>query len=210
MQDRADRLREAFERYAGGKISANEAAKRWGWNPNTFRSNMNGAAPYSYLSAVKYAERLGVSPDWLYAGVGEMQAVPRAVVQLREVPVIPWPAAATIECAADLEEADELERITLTGLGEGDYFGVTMHDDSMDRVALSESIVIIRIDNNAPKPGGYYLFSLGGDTMLRRFEDDPCRLEPESWNAKYATRFLRQHERWHTIGPLALAIQKFT
>ncbi len=210
MQDRAARLRQAFERYAGDSLSANEAAKRWGWNANTFRSNMNGGAPFGYTAAVKYGERLGVSADWLYAGTGEMAAEPRAVAQLREVPIIPWPAAARIGSAVDLEDADEVGRITLTGLDDGRYFAVTIHDDSMDRIAPPGSNLVIRIDGGAPAPGGYYLFVFDGTTLFRRFEEDPCRLEPASWSDKHRTRFLRNGEQWRTIGPLAATFRIFT
>ena len=65
MDERFLRLRQA--RTAKGFDSASAAADAFGWNRNTYVSNENGNAPFSYRRAKDYAAAFGVSAEWLYA-----------------------------------------------------------------------------------------------------------------------------------------------
>lgn len=71
MESRADRLRKA--RIARGYATAAAAAEAFGWNPNTYSSNENGNAPFSYKKAKEYASAFVVRPEWLYDGQGTMR-----------------------------------------------------------------------------------------------------------------------------------------
>jgi len=64
VDERFLRLRQA--RTAKGFDSASAAADAFGWNRNTYVSNENGNAPFSYRRAKDYAAAFGVSPEWLY------------------------------------------------------------------------------------------------------------------------------------------------
>lgn len=79
---RAQRLRQA--RIDRGFETAAAAADAFGWNRNTYASNENGNAPFSYRRAKEYAAAFGVAPEWLYDAAGAMQ--PAAAEGL--VPVI--------------------------------------------------------------------------------------------------------------------------
>lgn len=70
MTERHDRLRQA--RIAAGFTSAADAARRFGFTYNTYKSNENGAAPFSFDQAQDYAKAFKVSAEWLYAGTGSM------------------------------------------------------------------------------------------------------------------------------------------
>lgn len=73
MEDQPhDRLRKA--RLAAGLKGPSEAARRFGWSPNTYKSNENGNAPFSFSAAKEYAEAYGVRAEWLYDGVPPMRA----------------------------------------------------------------------------------------------------------------------------------------
>ena len=61
-------------RKARGLASASEAAVAFGWNRNTYISNENGNAPFSFNKAKVYARAFGVRPEWLYDGKGAMKA----------------------------------------------------------------------------------------------------------------------------------------
>jgi transcriptional regulator with XRE-family HTH domain len=63
---RGERLKRARE--AAGFKTASAAAKANGWNRNTYSSNENGNAAYSYKAARGYAHAFGVSVGWLYDG----------------------------------------------------------------------------------------------------------------------------------------------
>jgi len=68
---RANRLKAA--RTACGYKTAAAAAAAFRWSPNTYGSNENGNAPFSFRRAKDYAEAFGVRAEWLYDG-----ALPKA------------------------------------------------------------------------------------------------------------------------------------
>ncbi|MDO8901395.1 MAG: helix-turn-helix transcriptional regulator [Phenylobacterium sp.] len=72
MNDRSDRLRQA--RLDAGHETAAAAAEAFGWNRNTYASNENGNAPFSYRKAKDYAAAFGVSAEWLYDAAGPIRA----------------------------------------------------------------------------------------------------------------------------------------
>jgi transcriptional regulator with XRE-family HTH domain len=71
MDGRAQRLRQA--RLDHGFETAAAAADAFGWSRNTYASNENGNAPFSYRRAKEYAVAFGVSPEWLYDAAGSMR-----------------------------------------------------------------------------------------------------------------------------------------
>jgi SOS-response transcriptional repressor LexA len=71
--DRASRLRSA--RVALGYPTAAAAADAFGWNRNTYASNENGNAPYSFGKARAYGAAFGVDPMWLYDGAESTRPV---------------------------------------------------------------------------------------------------------------------------------------
>src|SRR6185312_1983767 len=64
--ERANRLRDA--RISRGFATAKAAAESFGWNLNTYGSNENGNAAFSYQKAKAYAAAFGVRAEWLYDG----------------------------------------------------------------------------------------------------------------------------------------------
>jgi phage repressor protein C with HTH and peptisase S24 domain len=71
MDDRFQRLRLA--RTEQGYETAAAAADAFGWNRNTYSSNENGNASFSYRRAKEYAAAFGVRPEWLYDAAGAMR-----------------------------------------------------------------------------------------------------------------------------------------
>jgi phage repressor protein C with HTH and peptisase S24 domain len=76
MDERHVRLQQA--RHAKGFETAVAAADAFGWNSNTYRSNENGNAPFSYRRAKEYAAAFGVRPEWLYDAAGPMLPATRS------------------------------------------------------------------------------------------------------------------------------------
>ena len=71
MDGRAQRLRQA--RVDRGYETAAAAADAFGWSRNTYASNENGNAPFSYRRAKEYAVAFGVGAEWLYDAAGAIQ-----------------------------------------------------------------------------------------------------------------------------------------
>jgi transcriptional regulator with XRE-family HTH domain len=79
--ERAPRLDEPEERLEWARIcagfeTASDAARRYGWNENTYRSNENGQRGFSKKSAAKYAKAFKVPVEWLLFGQGSMVPPP--------------------------------------------------------------------------------------------------------------------------------------
>ena len=68
MDGRAERLRQA--RIERGFETAAAAADAFGWSRNTYASNENGNAPFSYRRAKEYAAAFAVTAEWLYDATG--------------------------------------------------------------------------------------------------------------------------------------------
>jgi len=66
MDNPADRLRRA--RTAAGFATAAEAAARFGWNENTYKSHENGTRNLKPDVVERYASALGVTPAWIQFG----------------------------------------------------------------------------------------------------------------------------------------------
>lgn len=196
--ERAHRLRQAMK---AADMLPPKAHERWGWNINTLRSNMNGNMAFSYKKALLYAGRLKVRAEWLYSGEGPMrEPAPRSRRPDHEVPVIAWVSAGKVADIGQIEEIGELERITVSGLPAGEYFATDVIGDSMDRVSPENSRIIVRIGEGHPIEGGYYVFSLNGETTYKRYYDDPViRLEPHSTNPANRPIFPRT-EGWSVVG----------
>ncbi|HEY9218837.1 MAG TPA: S24 family peptidase [Phenylobacterium sp.] len=69
-------------RVEAGYVSSSAAADAFGWSRNTYKSNENGNAPFSFKRAKTYGAAFGVTPEWLYAASGQ----PRPAEEM--VPVI--------------------------------------------------------------------------------------------------------------------------
>lgn len=198
MSERSDRLQQAFK---AAKLSQKDAVERYGWNANTLKSNLNGKADFGYKAALKYGMRLKVRAEWLYDGAGPMREPPPSSKRPDIImPVISWVSAGQVSDIGQIEEFGDLERITVSGLPSGEYFATDVKGDSMDRVSPEGSRIIVKVDDRDPIAGGYYLFSLHGETTYKRFYDKPVpRLEPYSLNPNHRPIFLME-DGWTVIG----------
>lgn len=199
MSEQHHRLTDAIAR-AG--LTMKEAANRWGWSYNTLKSNANGNMPFSFNKAMVYAARLKVRAEWLYAGTGEM-IEPAASTRRppQEVPIIGWVQAGQLSDVTVLHDLPELEHVVADGLGIGSWFATDVRGDSMDRVSPEGSRIFVNTEERQLVPGGFYLFSLRGETTFKRYYDDPVpRLEPYSWNPANRPIFTGSEDGWEVIG----------
>ena len=199
MSDQGDRLKKALD---DSGLSMREASDRWAWSYNTLKSNANGTMPFSYKKALVYGGRLKVRAEWLFAGTGSMREPTKAERRsLTEVPVIAWVQAGSLVDRSAIDDLGELERVTMEGLGAGDWFATDVRGDSMDRVSPEGSRIFVNSEDRTLISGRYYLFSLRGEATYKRFYDEPVRrLEPYSTNPANKTIFLTNDPDWVVIG----------
>lgn len=198
MSDRSDRLTQAMK--AAG-VSRTDAVESWGWNANSLKSHMNGHRDFSFKQAMKYGGRLKTRAEWLYEGLGQMrEEPPKSKRPEIEIPVISWVSAGQLADIGDLDQVDELTRITVSGLPAATYFATEVRGDSMDRVSPDGSTIIVRVEQERPIPGGFYVFSVNGETIFKRYYDDPIvRFEPFSTNPANRPTY-PMNERWSVVG----------
>lgn len=177
MNDRADRLRRA--RIARGFGSAAEAARAYGWSVNTYSSNENGNATFSFKKAKEYAAAFWVRAEWLYDGQGAMSSRSR-----QGRPIVGKVAAGEGQFEDDFAHGagfDVLEplpaegRITLVvegdsmtprfRHGEKVTFG-PRHDDPLPLIGhevmarLADGRRLLKILRRGSRPGLYTLYSV--------------------------------------------------
>lgn len=73
----APQLDEPYQRLAWARDrakfeTASEAARRYHWNENTYRSHENGQRGISKKAAAKYAQAFKIPVEWLLYGEGSM------------------------------------------------------------------------------------------------------------------------------------------
>jgi len=154
QRDRARRLRDA--RIGAGHDSARAAAKAFGWNINSYASNENGNAPFSYSAAKKYAAAFGVTAEWLYDGKGAPET------DAASLPREPTPVLVPVigRVGADPEGAV----LFATGQGTGDLVPLPPGG--------SEKAVALRI-------AGHSMRGLADDGGLIYFEDQRTPPTPD-------------------------------
>lgn len=199
MSERSERLSKAMK---AAKLSQPDAVERFGWNKNTLKSNMNGTVDFSYKKAMVYAARLKVRAEWLYSGEGDMHPEPPKITRnVQDIPVIAWVQAGGLADVGQIEEIDELERMTISGLPTGRFFATDVRGDSMDRISPEGSRIIVNAEERDPQSGGYYLFSLRGETTYKRYYAEPIpRLEPYSINPANRPIYLMNDDDWVVVG----------
>lgn len=151
MGERHDRLRQA--RIAAGFERASDAAARFGWNENTFKSNENGNAPFSFRKAKEYAAAFGVRAEWLYDETGPAQAGGEALVRI--IGRVGADAEGVV-IHTDGQEGFDMAPVPPGGTASAVALEVVGH--SMRAVAEDGSLIYFEDQRNPPTPDmlGYY------------------------------------------------------
>ena len=146
MDEPFQRLRLA--RTEHGFDTAAAAAEAFGWNRNTYASNENGNAPFSYRKAKEYAAAFGVRPEWLYDASGAMRpgAGPGLVKVIGRVGANP---EGTILYATG-QEADDLAPIPPGGTENAVAVQVSGH--SMRGLADDGALIYFEDQRTPPTP----------------------------------------------------------
>lgn len=203
--DRSDRLQRA--RLAAGFSRQRDALEQHAdWNRNTYKSNENGAAPFSFDQAKVYGQAFGVRAEWLYDGAGPMEAkavVPRAAPQRRAdaeprravMPLISWVSAGRLADVPQPLMEKDARKYDCSDLPPGDYFALKVRGDSMDRVSPEGSIIIVNRADATLVSGRAYVFSVGGEVTYKRWRPRPPRLEPYSTNPMNEPIFIDRSDK---------------
>lgn len=189
MSQPSDRLRQA--RIRKGFDQAIDASSAYGWNRNTYASNENGNAPFSFKSAQKYAAAFGVRAEWLYSGTGPMseEDYPPSVLDDREavttVPILgEVPAGNWREAVRDYRG---WTHIAAREARDGMY-ALVVSGDSMNRIVEDGALIIVDPnDRDVFHKRLFVVRDAEGEVTFKRYMDAPGRLEPCSRNPDHKT-----------------------
>lgn len=171
IDDRAARLKVA-RRQAGFK-TARAAADHFHWNYNTYASNENGNAPFSYAMAKQYAAAFSASAAWLYDGAGTPDSdVPPPASREVLVPVIGRVGADTEGRVlfATGQETGDLVPLPPGGTEKAVALSVVGH--SMRGVADEGGLIYFEDQRTPPTPDMYgqvvVIETLEGEVLVKR------------------------------------------
>jgi phage repressor protein C with HTH and peptisase S24 domain len=151
MGERHDRLRQA--RIAAGFERASDAAARFGWNENTYKSNENGNAPFSFRKAREYAEAFSVRAEWLYDETGPVQPGGEQMVR-----IIGRVGADTEGTGIHTTGQEGFDTAPIPPGGTSAAVALEVTGHSMRAVAEDGSLIYFEDQRNPPTPDmlGYY------------------------------------------------------
>ncbi|RYG78379.1 MAG: hypothetical protein EON59_17000 [Alphaproteobacteria bacterium] len=193
-------------------LSQAQCVERFGWNRNTFKSNLNGNTAFGFEAAKAYAAAFKVRAEWLYDGTEPMRA--EAKVSVREpivIPIISWVAAGDLREMPDLAFQHPIDTLTVSDLPQGEWCATTIRGDSMDRLSPEGSTIIFDVSDKMLMRGRPYLFSRRGEATFKLWEPEPIpHLAPYSTNPIHKPIFLNTDEEWNVIGRVRRSIYDFT
>lgn len=172
-----ERLKAA--RTEAGYATATDAAKAFGWNENSYRSNENGSRGVSRSNALKYSKAFRVSVEWLLTGRGSKRLTASGLqlgIALRQIPIVRWSDITTAEKQRiRLLGADARGHVTVPE-GENlssDAFALEIEDDSMvdpegSPSSLYQGDTIIIDPDRKVAPGAVVLALDNGSAVVRK------------------------------------------
>ena len=139
----------------------------------------------------KLADVLQSPLDWLAAGdrsaVESDKYAAAAYIRrpIQHVPVISTRSAAllALDITADPHAMAE-DYIPVTA-GSSKLFGVFMEDEAVNLAFPGGTLVVLDYTDRKPHDGDFYLASVSGTPTLRRWCEEPPRLEPASTNPSF-------------------------
>lgn len=164
------------------------------------------------LMLAKLGEALGVSAEWLAEGARsevERDKQPAAAYLRRpvqHVPVIGFRDAARLlsDPAAEPHAAAE-DYISVT-FGSSKLFALFVTDEAVNLAFPKDTLVVIDYADRRPLDGGFCLAAPDGAIpILRRWRENPARLEPYSSDPDHETIYLG--ETWPIIGCARVSIR---
>lgn len=126
------------------------------------------------------------------------------------VPVISSVSAGTL-ClpAATVAPEEEIDAEWVSDLGPGEWYGLRVDGDSMDRISPPGSVVVFNRRETQLISNRCYIFrDDDGRATYKRFRADPPRLEPVSTNPTHEPTWLLKGQTPPVIGRVRVSIYR--
>ncbi|MEM1193530.1 MAG: helix-turn-helix domain-containing protein [Pseudomonadota bacterium] len=197
-QSIGDRIKHARKCAA---FSQSDLAERVGVSQPTVANWESGIHDPRRLMLAKLSETLKVPLTWLSEGARSAteEDTHAAAAYLRRylqhVPVISQDAARQFTTPTNTDPHDFAEDYIPVTYGQAGLFALFVTDHAVDLAFPPDTLVVIDYEDRKPVDGTYCLAVRGQRCMLRRWHENPARLEPHSTRDQYTTLFLDQNGR---------------
>jgi SOS-response transcriptional repressor LexA len=177
-------------KFPNGLAAAIQAAgsnyNRLARNAGTSRQNVQRWAEGERKLSAEWAEKLA---PFLERAAEDIFLPPHLARKGIAVPVISWVGAGKLLHVESVAEvATSSNSIIMSGLPEGDWFALIVSGDSMDRVAVDGSIIVVNRNDQRLFDDRFYVFASGnGDATFKRYRSKPDRMHPFSTNPDHET-----------------------
>lgn len=177
MEEFPNRIRELRELRG---LTLEDLAEKSGLSVSYVSRLESGKRNLSVKNLNIFARSLDVAPGELLVQSPEKR--------IRNVPLVSWVSAGRLWAAEAVQAGDVVRRISIADLPPGDWIGLQIEGDSMDRIAPPGSVVLINRADKHLVPGKYYVFGYdSGEATFKRYRSNPDRLQPYSTNPDHET-----------------------
>lgn len=117
-----------------------------------------------------------------------------------QVPIVDWVTAGTLKEPSSQVEPGSHPTLAVAGLGRGNFIGLHVAGDSMDRVSPEGSIIIVDLADRTLINGKCYIFAIRGETTYKVWNSEPAYLAPNSSNNLNKPIFFKHRRDLSVIG----------
>lgn len=177
-------------------LSQVDLAKKVGVTQPAVANWESGVHDPRRLMLAKIAAALQVSPDWLASGArspAEADKHPAAAYIRRPIqhtPVISFADAARLLNDPEADPHGVAEDYIPVTSGAEKLFALFVDDEAVDLAFPKGTLVVIDYADRKPADGVFGLFVSDGVPIIRRWRENPPRLEPASASAAFGLIYL--------------------
>lgn len=107
------------------------------------------------------------------------------------VPVLDKVAAGKLRAPSSQIPAEDVPLLAFADLGRGEFFGLTVEGDSMDRISPDGSTIVVNRADRALVSGKPYVFSHRGEASFKLWRPEPPRFAPYSNNPMHEPVYVK-------------------
>lgn len=131
-------------------------------------------------------------------GLSSREQAPPALPRSREialrVPVLDNVPAGKLRQAMSQVPSEDVEHVTLGGLGNGEFFALTVDGDSMDKLVPHGAKIVVDTTDTTLVTGKPYVFAGRDGYALKLWKPNPPRWAPYSTNPDHEPTYLKSKE----------------
>lgn len=122
------------------------------------------------------------------------------------VPVLSWVSAGKLAESGVDTPIQDVPKIAIADLGEGDFFALKVSGSSMDRISPDKSLIVVNRAERALHEGRPYVFAVRGESTYKLWRAAPPRLEPYSTDPSNGPIFLDKRQGMIVVGRVRRSI----